>query len=187
MCPLAMLASIETVCETVADPSFACFLSLMLEREIMPQLPAPAEDLDAYASAVRHRFANPHIRHRWQDIALNGPAKYRVRLLPHLLAQMEKTGRPPRFLVLSLAAWLATDPTFSGRASEHARPPGNEDVTALISDFLGDTSLWGQNLNQPMLHRAVAGAYRRVREAALSHNGILELLDSLTTANAAYD
>jgi tagaturonate reductase len=159
----------------------------MLEQEIMPQLLVPPEDLAAYALTVRHRFANPHIRHRWQDVALNGPAKYRVRLLPHLLAQMEKSGRPPRFLVLSLAAWSAIDRAFSSHAPEQARLPGNEDVTALISDFLGDTSLWGQNLNQPMLHRAVAGAYRRVREAALSHNGILELLDSLTTANAAYD
>jgi len=55
----------------------------------------PREELLAYASTVLRRFSNPLLQHRWRDIALNGLSKYRVRLLPHLVAQTEITGRPP--------------------------------------------------------------------------------------------
>ena len=107
LCPLALMAGFETVRQAVDSATGAQFLATLLAQEIAPRLSESKEDLAHYVATVLRRFANPFVRHYWHDIALNGLAKFRVRLLPHLLAGIDHGEEPPRLLVLSLAAWLA--------------------------------------------------------------------------------
>ena len=70
---LGYLAGHETIADTVADPAFAGFVRHLWRAEIIPTLaPPPGEDLAAYADALFARYANPAIRHRTWQIAMDG-------------------------------------------------------------------------------------------------------------------
>ena len=176
LCPLAMLAGVETVSETVKDAAVARFVDGMLEDEVLPFLSLPRGELEEFAASVLRRFANPFIRHLWHDISLNGPAKFKTRNLPRLLAYLERHGTPPKRMTLSLAAWLAF---YLGRfpGAENLGPRDSEDVLALferlgriedtnelVAAFLGETALWGDPLDDPKLNTDVAAGFRFLTE-----------------------
>jgi fructuronate reductase len=60
----------------------------------------------AYRAALLERFANPHIRHRLDQIAADGSQKLPVRILPVLRLE-RSAGRLPEGAVRVLAAWVA--------------------------------------------------------------------------------
>ncbi len=107
LCPLALLAGVDSVAEAVSHPTGAAFLSRVLQTEIVPFLDLPEAELQDFAAATMRRFVNPFIRHRWHDISLNGLAKVRHRNLDRMTAFEARHGRPAPLLSLSLAAWLA--------------------------------------------------------------------------------
>jgi mannitol-1-phosphate/altronate dehydrogenase len=78
---LGYLAGHETISGTVADPAFAAYVRHCWE-EIMPAVAAPpGVDLTDYADALFDRYANPAIRHRTWQIAMDGSQKLPQRLL----------------------------------------------------------------------------------------------------------
>ena len=103
---LGYLAGHETVAETVADPAFAAFARRLWTDEIIPTLAPPeGEDLPAYAEALLARYANPAIRHRTWQIAMDGSQKLPQRILG-TLADNRAAGRPSPGLTLAVAAWM---------------------------------------------------------------------------------
>lgn len=104
---LGYLAGHETIAEVMADPVFPAFLDRLWRDEIIPTLEVPpGEDLPAYAGALARRFANPGIRHRTWQIAMDGSQKLPQRLLG-TVADTLAAGRPARGLALAVAAWMA--------------------------------------------------------------------------------
>lgn len=104
---LGYLAGHETIAEVMADPIFPTFLDRLWREEIIPTLDVPpGEDLPAYAAALARRFANPGIRHRTWQIAMDGSQKLPQRLLGTLSDNLA-CGRPARGLALAVAAWMA--------------------------------------------------------------------------------
>ncbi|MDB3929251.1 mannitol dehydrogenase family protein [Paracoccaceae bacterium] len=102
---LGYLAGHETISGTVADPAFAAYVR-QLWAEIMPVMRAPQGfDLQVYAQALMERYANPKIRHRTWQIALDGSQKLPQRLLGSLEANIA-TGKPVPGLSLAVAAWM---------------------------------------------------------------------------------
>jgi fructuronate reductase len=103
---LGYLAGHETIAETVADPVFAAFVRHLWREEIIPTL-APPEggDLPAYADALFARYANPSIRHRTWQIAMDGSQKLPQRILG-TLADNRAAGRPSPGLTLAVAGWM---------------------------------------------------------------------------------
>jgi fructuronate reductase len=103
---LGYLAGHETIAETVADPVFARFVRHLWTAEITPGLtPPPGVDIAAYASALFDRYANPAIRHRTWQIAMDGSQKLPQRLLG-TVAENLAAGRPIDGLALAVAAWM---------------------------------------------------------------------------------
>ncbi|MFD1910926.1 mannitol dehydrogenase family protein [Halodurantibacterium flavum] len=103
---LGYLAGHETIADTVADPVFAAFAQRLWRAEIIPALtPPPGEDLAAYAGALAERFANPAIRHRTWQIAMDGSQKLPQRILG-TIAENRAAGRPVPGLTLAVAAWM---------------------------------------------------------------------------------
>ena len=99
------LAGHETIADTVADPVFAAFVHT-LWNEIMPAVQAPAGVyLPDYAAALFDRYANPNIRHRTWQIAMDGSQKLPQRLLETLREAFD-AGREVPLLCLSVAAWM---------------------------------------------------------------------------------
>ena len=102
---LGYLAGHETISDTVADPAFAAYVR-QLWAEIMPVVRAPQGfDLQVYAQALMERYANPKIRHRTWQIAMDGSQKLPQRLLGSLEANIA-AGKPVPGLSLAVAAWM---------------------------------------------------------------------------------
>ena len=76
------LAGHETIAETVADPVFAAFVRHLWREEIIPTLAPPkARTSTPTPTPLFQRYANPAIRHRTWQIAMDGCQKLPQRIL----------------------------------------------------------------------------------------------------------
>ena len=91
----ALLSGVPTVREAMEDETLSAHIRQCVFEEIIPTLNLSKEELTSYAEDVLQRFANPHIKHFWADISLNSVSKFKVRVLPSLIAYYEKFGKLP--------------------------------------------------------------------------------------------
>lgn len=98
----AMLSGIETVKDCMSHPEACAALTARVYDEIVPTLDLPRVELEAYAGAVLERFKNPYIKHYWSSISLNSVSKWKVRVLPSVIAYQNRFGKLPRGLSNSL-------------------------------------------------------------------------------------
>lgn len=106
MVAFAYLKGLRSVREAVENPEIGAFLKEAIYNEIIPTLGMPKEELEQFASDVLERFANPFIVHELKSIALNSISKFKVRVLPSLLAYYELKKVWPEKLTLSFGALL---------------------------------------------------------------------------------
>lgn len=103
---LGYLAGYQTVAETIADPAFERFVAALMDREVTPTLDMPAgADLTGYKAALLARFANPALRHRTWQIAMDGSQKLPQRLLATVRERL-RAGQPFDRLALGVAGWM---------------------------------------------------------------------------------
>lgn len=153
MSPIARLAGIETVGEVMSDKDFYQFVNDEMYNEIIPTVALPKEELTAYAEGVKERFENPYVRHELSSIALNSISKFRARLLPTFKRYVAAEGKLPERITLALASYLKI---YAGKAD--FQPQDTPEAMAAfeklvkeddyIGAALGDTELWGEDLNQ---------------------------------------
>jgi fructuronate reductase len=172
---LGYLAGHETISATAADPAFRNYVRALWD-EIRPMLPAPAGmDLADYARALLVRYANPAIRHRTWQIAMDGSLKLPVRLLPTIRERRAKN-LPFPCLALALAAWIryvggvdeggkAIDVRDPAAAElRRALDAAGEAPAARVRAVLGFASIFGDDLPaDPVLVEAVVAAYAGLR------------------------
>lgn len=102
---LGYLAGYETIFDTVSDPVMNGFVR-RLWAEIVPMVPPPPDtDLRSYTQDLLLRFANPRVRHRTWQIAMDGSQKLPQRLLGTIRERLH-TGLPIPSLALAVAAWI---------------------------------------------------------------------------------
>lgn len=131
---LGYLAGHETIADTMADPVFDSFVRQLWQAEIIRALaPPPGEDLAAYAAALHDRYANPAIRHRTWQIAMDGSQKLPQRILG-TLDETFRAGRDAPGLVLAVAAWMR----YVGGVDEAGRPIEVKDPLAARLRALSD-------------------------------------------------
>lgn len=106
MAPLGLLHGVEHVRGLLGHPVLGETVRETVRRDIIPTLPYPEEEMAAYADTVFERFANPYIRHRLADIAMNSVSKFKARLLPSLAWHAERGTAIPDRLALGLAGLL---------------------------------------------------------------------------------
>jgi len=154
---LGYLSGYETVSDTIADPAFKTLIHDMMTDEIMPTLDMPGTDLGAYRDALLERFANPALKHRTWQIAMDGSQKLPQRLLDTIRARIEMGASFER-LALGVAGWMryATGIDENGQEID-VRDPLAERFQALGSDadgnaetlvtaFLGVREVFGDDL-----------------------------------------
>ena len=151
--PYALLSGFETVRECVENADMNAYLRRAIFDEIIPTLDLPREELEEYAESVLVRFSNPYIKHYLSDISLNSVSKFRVRVLPSILAYIDRFGRMPETLIFAFANLLAFYRTDRTRDSV--------EVTAFMKthttrEILASAELWGRDLS--FLADAVEGA-----------------------------
>ena len=164
----AFSAGLDTVKAMTEDPVVAKYLNKVMFDEIVPFVPLPDAERQAYAETIMERFANPHIRHELISIALNSVSKWQVRVLPTVKDYIAQHGKAPAGLSFSLAALLnfyhgefSASGEYEGRRQGQAYPirdnadllailnaawQGAGDINTVVTTLLADVRLWGEDL-----------------------------------------
>jgi len=147
---LGGLAGCVTIAEAVADPTLAELVGRLMADDVVPTLTAPAGlDLDDYGGTVRARFANPALRHRTAQVAMDGTQKLPQRLLG-TVRDRYAAGATPRWAVLAVAAWMryvATQPVDDPLAELLAeRISGAASAPGVVGALLGVRQVFGDDL-----------------------------------------
>ncbi|QOL13250.1 tagaturonate reductase [Dickeya dianthicola] len=160
--PVAFLAGLDTVGESMNDAQIGKFVETTIADEIVPVLDLPHDELTSFAQAVLSRFRNPFIQHQLLSIALNGMTKFRTRILPQLLTYRERHDALPKRLTFALAALIAF---YRGERNGDSYPlqddahwleryevlwggvrAGTTSLAQVVNAVLGDAEHWEQDL-----------------------------------------
>ncbi|MCD0445241.1 mannitol dehydrogenase family protein [Glycomyces sp. A-F 0318] len=126
---LGALADVETVSETLALPGAEDFARWLIAEQIAPSLTPPdGQDTVAYGESVLERFANPGIRHRCVQIAMDGSQKLPQRLFA-TIADLAEAGVDLDLIALPLAAWTRF---CAGRSDSGAELPLDDPLRDVI-------------------------------------------------------
>lgn len=106
MVPFSLIYGNETVKETIDNEFTGNFIRNAVFEEINKTLDLSEEELNSFASEVFDRFRNPFIKHQLSSIALNSISKFKVRVLPSLLAYKEKYNELPPHLTYAFACLI---------------------------------------------------------------------------------
>ncbi len=154
---LGYLAGYATVSEAIADPALRALISGLMTSEVVPTLPMPEADLRAYRDQLLARFANPALKHRTWQIAMDGSQKLPQRLLGTIRDRLARDLQITR-LALGVAGWMryvtgidekgtaieVKDP-LAGRFRDITAVAGT-DPSALVDGLLGLTEIFGTDL-----------------------------------------
>lgn len=174
MVPFSLLYGNETVKETIDNPFTGNFIEKAVFEEIIPTLELDREELEKFAAEVFDRFRNPFIKHRLADIALNSVSKFKVRVLPSLLAYSEEQHELPKRLTFSFAAlirfykgvWQDKPCAVNDGAEEVALFKEAWSLPMLsgtVNRILSNNSFWGKDLTKiPGLAAAILVALEEV-------------------------
>lgn len=184
---LGALAGIQTVYEGINHAELRALLRRYMLEEAAPTLEMPEGiDLDAYADSLLARFANDSLRHRLQQIAMDGSQKLPQRWLSGAL-KCSAAGQSSACVALGMAAWIRytagqdlqgnsypVDDPLAKRFAELHQTYGR-DPSALVAAYLAMDDVVPNALAQDeAFAQAVLAAYQ-----ALSHGGLSEALAAL--------
>lgn len=160
---LGALAGYRTIADAMGDVSMANYAWRLLTDDILPTLvPPDGVDLYAYARSVLDRFANPALRHRCVQIAMDGTQKLPQRLVATLAERLGAGGQPVS-VAMALAGWMryvwcavrdssGTGNTIGLRATDLSDPlagrladliAGLERPSQVVRALLGITEVFG--------------------------------------------
>ncbi len=155
---LGLQAGHQTVSEAITDPVLSRFVERMMQQEIRSTVNTPGIDLNAYIGSLLVRFANPSLRHRLLQIAMDGSQKIPQRLLCTIRDRMV-AGMPHHRLNLAAAGWMrhvsgvgprgesiAVDDPMADLFSEIARDT-LPDIDAFGNAMLDITAVFGDDLS----------------------------------------
>ena len=171
---LGYLAGYETVSDVMADAAFARLVRGLMDEEVTPTLTVPPDaDLAGYKRSLQERFANPALKHRTWQIAMDGSQKLPQRLLGTIRDRLA-AGAPIRRLALGVAAWMryASGVDEGGRPID-VRDPMSARLKALADEagpvadrlapaLLGIGEIFGDLARDPRFAAPVTEALRRL-------------------------
>lgn len=178
---VGMLDGIETVADAVNRPELAALVRRYMHDEVAPTLAMPVGvDLAAYAEQLMARFANDSLRHRLQQVGMDGSQKLPQRWLPVALERLAQGG-DVRCTILGLAAWMqytsgrnlqgephsVDDPMAQHWVLLHADHGG--DSAGLVAAFFAEDSVFPPALaTRTTYTAAVAAVYDSLQTQGLS-------------------
>ncbi len=164
--PVSYLAGIDAVKETIEDKQLGKFVREFIFDEVIPTIDIPRDQMVAYSNSVLERYMNPYVHHLLMSIALNSSTKYKERVLPSVLQNIQNLNVLPKHALFSLAAlmvfyrgtrlsdgnkieisdtntaWLDL---LNGLWAEYDK---NKDAGAVVTAVLGFKEHWGVDLNE---------------------------------------
>ncbi len=188
------LYGLDIVRDCMNDALMGKFIRRVVLDEIVPQVPLPLSEVNAFAEAVFERFENPFIDHALLSISLNSFSKWKARVLPSFKDCYNNNRALPKLITFSFAALLAFYSSNDLREDGlHAkRPDGTEYVVHddravlefvaenvgrenFVHDVCANQSFWGENLcRYENFEQTVADWYGKITADARA--AIIEVL-----------
>lgn len=176
MVPVAYLCGIDTVGESVNDPTIGKFVREFVFEEVNPTIALPQDQMTAFANSVIERYQNPFIRHELMSIALNSTTKFKTRLLPTLTDYVKIKGTLPKRLLFAYSALvvfhngkrgdadiaLNDDPAYLAKWKE-LWTNFNGDYKKLAHDALAWKEAWDMDMNT--IHPEITATVAKYLEA----------------------
>jgi fructuronate reductase len=133
---LGYLAGYETVADTMRDPNYRRLAEGVMDAAATTLEMPPGANVAAYKRALMERYANPALRHRTWQIAMDGSQKLPQRLLGSIRDRLSASAPIDR-LVMGVAGWMryVTGVDEKGQAID-VRDPLSTKVRA-IADQVG--------------------------------------------------
>jgi len=163
---LGYLGGHAYVSEAIADPGIAKLIHGLMTNEVPATLSLPRDELASYRDQLLARFANPRLKHRTWQIAMDGTQKLPQRLLGTIRDRLA-AGQSFDRLALGVAAWMryatgvdekhepieVKDP-MSGRLTDIGRRVGAH-PEALAHEYLALREVFGDLGANPTFRDAV--------------------------------
>lgn len=154
------LAGFDYVSEVMGEPTLAKLCQVFMDREVGQTVTVPPGfDMEEYKVQLRERFANPGLKHRTWQIAMDGSQKIPQRWLQTLQSQLDGDGNID-LLCLALAAWIQ----YVSAVDEKGQPIDVQDPLAAELKSLCDANAG----NSEATVRAVLGVKAVFPEAIAS-------------------
>lgn len=164
--PVSYLAGIDAVKETIEDNELGKFVKEFIFDEVIPTIDIPQDQMIAYSNSVLERYMNPYVHHLLMSIALNSSSKYKERVLPSVIYNLETLKTLPKHALFSLAALMVfyrgtrlsdgskieisdTNTAWLDLlAGLWAQYDKDKDANKVVTGVLGFKSHWGVDLNE---------------------------------------
>jgi fructuronate reductase len=169
---LGYLGGYQYVNEAIADAGIRTLIRGLMTDEVMPTLPMPQAELVAYRDALLARFANPALKHRTWQIAMDGSQKLPQRLLGTIRDRLA-AGQGFDRLALGVAGWMryVTGLDEQGGAIDVKDPhaaklraiadAAGRDADKLVDGLLGVPEIFGTDLPENAVFREAVTAHVR--------------------------
>jgi fructuronate reductase len=155
---LGALRGYETIAETVRDEELEGLARQLMTDDVVPTLSPPdGLDLSAYGASVLERFANPALKHRTRQVAMDGSVKLPVRMLGTVRDRLA-AGAEPRTISLAVAAWMVyvlRTPDLDDPQSARLKTAvaATSDPTQLVDALLAVDSIFTPDLRDSAVFR----------------------------------
>lgn len=155
---LGYLAGYQHINDCMGDPAYRQAAHRLMLDEQAPTLTVKEADLPGYADQLIARYANPALKHRTWQIAMDGTQKLPQRMLESVRWHLEHGGSY-RLLALGVAGWMryVSGVDDAGQPIEVKDPMAAQlrEVVAASADdarrveaLLGLTAVFGEDLPQ---------------------------------------
>lgn len=171
---LGYLAGFAHISDCMDDADFRAAAYQLMLGEQAPTLSITGVDLNAYADSLIGRFANPALKHRTWQIAMDGSQKLPQRMLDSIRAHLQRESDWP-LLALGVAGWMryVSGVDDAGNAID-VRDPLADKIRAIVetSDeaervtaLLTLSEIFGTDLPvQPQFVDAIQRAWRQLAD-----------------------
>ncbi|CDZ82570.1 sugar-phosphate dehydrogenase [Citrobacter koseri] len=184
---LGYLAGFQHISDCMQDSAFREAAYRLMMNEQAPTLRITNVDLSRYAASLIERFANPALKHRTWQIAMDGSQKLPQRMLEGIREHLARGSDWP-LLALGIAGWMRyVSGVDDAGATIDIRDPLSEKIRLLVesssdaervSALLSLQEVFGTDLvKNPLFVQAIEQAWRRIAQHG-AHQAVIDTLKS---------
>lgn len=176
---LGTLRGHDTIADAMGDDTLAAAVWALMRDDVVPTLRQPdGLDLDDYCRQVMVRFANPALRHRTTQVAMDGTQKLPVRVLGTIRDRLA-AGVVPEPASMVVAGWMAY---VRAAADGSSSLPLDDPLASRLRAAVTSSDRTAQQVDALLSLREVFGV--DLPEHAVWRDLLVEQVDSVATGAA---
>lgn len=184
---LGYLSGFQHINECMQDSAFREAAYRLMMDEQAPTLTITDVDLTGYAQSLIERFANPALKHKTWQIAMDGSQKLPQRMLAGIRLHLARESAWP-LLALGVAGWMRyVSGVDDAGVTIDVRDPLNDKIRAIVathhedqrvSALLSLSEIFGNDLpHNPVFVQAIEAVWQRIAQHG-AHQAVIDTLKS---------